>query len=319
MSRQQRSAHSAPATRRLLLGAAVVGAALAVAGCGRSGPPAVRSSGPGPRFVVVAAENFWGDLASQLAGSRASVSSIIVNPAADPHSYQPSAADARRMAGANMAIVNGLGYDEWAEQLLRSSPSSARVVLDVGKRLGRGAGSNPHRWYYPGDVRAVIAAIVAGYDRLDPADAPYFAARRAKLETRGLARYDALRREIRARYAGVPVGYSESIFRGLGEDLGLKLITPAGFVRAVSEGTDVSAADKQTVDDQVRRRQIAVWVANSQNITPDVKRVDELARSAGVPVAAITETLAPAGESFQGWQVAQLERLAAALHEGTGR
>ncbi len=75
-------------------------------------------------------------------------------------------------------------------------------------------------------MRAAIAAIVAGYDRLDPADAPYFAAQRARLETQGFARYDALRREIRARYAGVPVGYSESIFQGLGEDLGLKLATP---------------------------------------------------------------------------------------------
>ncbi len=171
--------------RRLLPGVACLIAAIAVAGCGRSGPPPVGASASGPRFVVLAAENFWGNLAAQLAGSKASVSSIIVNPAADPHSYQPSTVDGRRIAGANMVIVNGLGYDEWAEQLLRASPSSARVVLNVGDRLGLPAGSNPHRWYFPGDVRAVIAAIVAGYDRLDPADASYFAAQRTQLETHG--------------------------------------------------------------------------------------------------------------------------------------
>jgi zinc/manganese transport system substrate-binding protein len=304
---------------RLLLAATILAAALAVAGCGRTGPPPVRASASGPRFVVLAAENFWGNLAAQLAGSRASVSSIIVNPAADPHSYQPSTGDGRRIAGANMVIVNGLRYDEWAEQLLRASPSASRVVLDVGERLGLFSGSNPHRWYYPADVRTVIAAIVAGYDRLDPSDASYFAARRAQLETHGLARYDALRREIRARYAGVPVGYSESIFQGLGEDLGLKLLTPSSFARAVAEGTDVTAADKQAVDEQARKRQIAVWVFNSQNVTPDVRRVNELARGAGIPVATVTETLSPANESFQAWQTAQLERLAAALHEATGR
>jgi zinc/manganese transport system substrate-binding protein len=294
-------------------------AAIVAAGCGRSGPPPVGASASGPRFVVVAAENFWGNLASQLAGEKASVSSIIVNPAADPHSYQPSTADGRRIASANMVIVNGLGYDEWAEQLLNASPSSARVVLDVGKRLGLPAGSNPHRWYFPADVHDVIGAIVAGYDRLDPADASYFAARRTQLETQGLARYDALRREIRARYAGVPVGYSESIFQGLGEDLGLKLLTPPSFARAVAEGTDVTVADKQAVDEQARKHRIAVWVFNSQNVTPDVQRVNELAREAGVPIATVTETLSPASESFQGWQTAQLQRLAAALHEATGR
>jgi zinc/manganese transport system substrate-binding protein len=293
--------------------------ALAAAGCGRSGPPAVRTAGDGPRFVVLAAENFWGSLATQLAGSRASVRSIIVNPGTDPHSYQPSTGDAREIANANMVIVNGLGYDEWAEQLLRASPSSSRVVLDVGDTLRLPAGSNPHRWYYPRDVRAVIGSIVAGYDRLDPADAAYFAAQRRRLETEGLARYDALRAEIRARYQGVPVGYSESIFQGLGEDLGLKLMTPPSFARAVSEGTDVNAADKQAVDEQARKRQIAVWVFNSQNVTPDVQRVNELARSAGVPIATVTETLSPAGDSFEAWQSAQLERLAAALHAGTGR
>jgi zinc/manganese transport system substrate-binding protein len=269
--------------------------------------------------VVVAAENFWGDLASQLAGERASVSSIVVNPAADPHSYQPSTADARRVAGANVVILNGLGYDEWVSQLLRASPSSSRRVLNVGRMLQLPAGSNPHRWYYPTDVRAAISAIVAQYDFLDPADASYFAARRAELETEGLKRYDALRREIRSRYAGVPVGYGESIFQGLGEDLGLELTTPASFARAVSEGTDVTASDKQTVDEQVRKREIAVWVFNSQNVTPDVQRVNELARRAHIPIATVTETLSPAGQSFQGWQTAQLERLAAALHEATGR
>ena len=154
----------------------------------------------------------------------------------------------------------------------------------------------------------MIDAIVAGYDRLDPADASYFAARRDALEAQGFARYDELRREIRARYAGVPVGYSESVFEGLGEDLGLTLMTPRSFARAVAEGTDVTAADKQAVDAQARDREIAVWVFNSQNVTPDVQRVNELARTRRDPVATVTETLAPAGASFQSWQTDQLQK-----------
>jgi zinc/manganese transport system substrate-binding protein len=311
----------AAALRPLALLAAL---ALALSACDRSGPAPVGSAsisagGSHPRFIVVAAENFWGSLAAQLAGDRALVSSIVSDPEADPHSYQPNAQDARMIAGANMVIVNGVGYDEWARQLVRASPSSERVVLDVGSRLSLAAGSNPHRWYFPGDVAAVIDAIVADYDRLDPADAPYFARRMAQLQHIGLARYGQLRAQIRARYAGVPVGYSESLFQGLGEDLGLRLLTPYSFTKAIAEGTDVTARDKEAVDSQVREHRIRVWVFNSQNVTPDVQRVDELARRAHIPIATLTETLAPVGDTFEQWQVAQLEGLERALHAATGR
>jgi len=301
----------------LLVAAAALGAGLLLAGCGRSGSP-TRAGGPG-RFEVVAAENFWGSIAAQLAGEKANVTSIVVNPATDPHSYEPTAADARTMAGAQMIIVNGLGYDTWAARLLQASPSSGRVVLDVGSALGLADGANPHQWYSPSSVRLLVERIVADYDRLDPSAASYFARRKQAFLTGGLARYDALRRQIRARYAGTSVGYSESIFRPLGEDLGLKLLTPYSFAKAIAEGDDVTAGDKQTVDDQARKRLIKIWVFNSQNVTPDVQRVNELARERRIPIATVTETLSPAGDSFQRWQVAELEGLARALHEATRR
>ena len=291
-----------------------------LAGCGRSGPAAVGSAGTGkPSFTVVAAEDFWGSIATQVAGERASVRSVIADPNTDPHSYQPGAGAARAIAAANMVIVNGAGYDAWAQQLLQASPASGRVVLDVAKLLHLPAGANPHRWYFPGDVHAVVAALAGDYARLDPADASYFAARARSFENVGLARYDQLRREIRTRYAGVPVGYSESIFEGLGEDLGLRLLTPYSFAKAIAEGTDVTAQDKQAVDAQARGHRIKVWVYNSQNVTPDVRRVNQIVAARGIPVATITETLSPAGASFQQWQDRQLEGLLRALRLGTGR
>jgi len=247
------------------------------------------------------------------------VRSIITNPDTDPHSYEPTARDARTMAGARLAIVNGVGYDEWASKLLAASPGEGRVVLNVGDLLGLKDGDNPHRWYFPSDVFAVVDAIVADYDRLDPAGTSYFARQKQDFLTRGLARYDELRREIRARYVGVPVGYSESIFQGLGEDLGLRLLTPYSFVKAIAEGTEVTAQDKRTVDAQAEGHRIAVWVFNSQNVTPDVQRVNELARAAQIPIATVTETLSPASDSFEQWQVAELEGLQRALHAATGR
>jgi zinc/manganese transport system substrate-binding protein len=168
-------------------------------------------------------------------------------------------------------------------------------------------------------VQRVIAQIVADYDRLDPDGAAYYAQRERTFETVDLAKYDQLRKEIRQRYAGTPVGYSESIFRPLGEDLGLRLMTPYSFAKAVAEGTDVTAEDKEAVDHQAEDRQIEVWVFNSQNVTPDVQRVNELAKAKGIPIATVTETLDPAGDTFEQWQVAELEGLMRALHKATGR
>ena len=117
----------------------------------------------------------------------------------------------------------------------------------------------------------------------------------------------------------MPVGYSESIFQPLGEDLGLKLLTPYSFTKAIAEGTDVTAQDKQTVDMQAHDRLIKVWIFNSQNVTPDVQRVNQIAREQQIPIATVTETLSPASDSFEQWQVAELEGLLRALRRATGR
>jgi zinc/manganese transport system substrate-binding protein len=302
---------------RIALTLLLVLGAVGMAGCDKSDPAG--NTGTGGRLRVVAAENFWGSIAAQLGGDRVDVSSIIVNPSTDPHSYEPSARDARTIAGAQLAIVNGIGYDNWAPKLLAASPLAGREVLNVGQLLGLKEGDNPHQWYSPASVQRVISRIVADYDRLDPAGAAYYAQRERTFEAVDLASYDQLRKQIRKRYAGTPVGYSESIFRPLGEDLGLRLLTPYSFAKAVAEGTDVTAEDKRTVDRQAEDRQIEMWVFNSQNVTPDVERVNELAKVAGIPIATVTETLDPASDTFEQWQVAELEGLLKALEAARGR
>jgi zinc/manganese transport system substrate-binding protein len=300
-----------------LLSWALAGSGLLLAGCaGSTASPAVSSAG---KLPVVAAENFWGSIAGQLGGGKVAVSSIIVNPNTDPHSYEASASDGAAIARSRMVIVNGIGYDSWASKLIAANPASGRVVLDAGKLLGLSEGDNPHQWYSPPSVQRMIAQIVLDYERLDPKDASYFEQRRALFQARELAEYDRLRGAIRARYAGLPVGYSESLFQPLGEDLGLRLLTPYSFAKAIAEGVDVSAADKQTVGRQAEERSIKVWVYNSQNATPDVQRVNQLARAAHIPITTITETLSPRSDTFEQWQAAQLASLRAALQRATGR
>ena len=287
------------------------------AGCGGQS----KSSAGAPTGVlhVVAAENFWGSIASQLGGNRVQVNSVITNPATDPHDYEPTAADARTIAGARMVVVNGIGYDAWADKLIAANPISGRIVLNVGDLVGIKPGGNPHRWYSPPDVQLMIDSIVRDYDKLDPEDSGYFAQQKTRLETKGLAQYKQLIATIRHKYSGVPVGASESMFAPLAQALGLKVLTPPTFLKAISEGTEPTAGDKTTIDRQIGQKQIKVWVFNSQNSTPDVKRITDAARKRGIPVATITETLVPASASFQDWQSRQLQALAAALAQATGR
>jgi zinc/manganese transport system substrate-binding protein len=273
----------------------------------------------GGTLQVVAAENFWGSIAAQLGGDRVHVTSVITSPATDPHDYEPTPADARTMAGARFAIVNGVGYDPWASKLIAANPVSGRVVLTVGDLVGIKPGGNPHRWYSPSDVQKVIGAIVRSYTTLDPKDAAYFKQQEARFQTRGLAQYKRLIATINRKYHGVSVGASESIFAPLAQALGLKLVTPPSFLKAISEGAEPTVADKTTIDRQIASKQIKLWVFNSQNSTPDVARLTSAARKKGIAVATITETLTPASASFEAWQSRQLGAIAAALAKATGR
>ncbi len=300
--------------RRVIVLLGIV-AALGAAGCG-----AVANGEPGSGTVrVVAAENFWGSIASQLGGDRATADSIITNPNEDPHSYEPTASDARQLASAQLVIDNGVGYDPWAAKLLSANPESRRTVLTVGDLFGLKEGDNPHRWYDPANVEAVANAITADLKKLDPTHASYYDQRHAEFENQGLATYHRLIADIKARYSGTPVGASESIFALQAPALGLNLATPYSFLKAISEGTEVSAQDTLTVQRQLSDHEVKVWIYNSQNATPEIQRLNALARSKHIPIATITETLSPANASFEQWQVAQLQRIAQALHQATGR
>lgn len=308
------------ARTRAAVGGALAAALAAGTGACSTTAPASTPRAAGRTVPVAAAENFWGSLAAQLGGSHAQVTSIIDNPATDPHDYEPTAADARTVAGARLTIVNGIGYDTWADRLVSANPGGDRTELDVGDVVGVGPGGNPHRWYSPGNVHEVVERITAAYERLDPADKAYFAGRKNTFETTTLARYDQLVSRIRSRWAGTPIGASESIVGPLAQGLGLVVRTPRSFLDAISEGSDPTAQDKTTIDRQIRTRQIRIYVYNSQNSTPDVRRQVEEATAAHIPVTTVTETLTPAGATFQAWQVRQLEGIERALDDsGKGR
>ena len=266
---------------------------------------------------VVAAENFWGSIAAQIAGDEADVASVITNPDADPHDYEPTADDARAIASAQLVIENGIGYDTWAQKLL-DAESSAATVLDVGKLVGVTAGGNPHQWYSRASVEKFIDRVTEDLQRLDPPHRSDYERNAREYRSKGLAEYTALISQIKSRYGGTQIGASESIVALWAETLGLKMVTPEAFVDAVAEGNEPTAADKAIVDAQIHERQIKVFVFNSQNSTPDVQRLVDAARAERIPVTTVTETLTPAKATFQEWQVGELRALLGALQKASG-
>jgi zinc/manganese transport system substrate-binding protein len=281
---------------------------LAASGCGGS-----TSAAPSGPIKVVAGQNFWGSIATQLGGTEASVQSVVSDPNADPHEYESNTNDARAFADANLVILNGAGYDNWANKLLAANPSSHRTLLIAADLLGKKAGDNPHFWYNPDYVTGMADQITADYKSIDPADSAYFDQQRAAF-TAALRPYTQRLAEIKAKFSGVSVGATESIFVYIATYLGLNLISPPEFMNAVAEGNDPPAAAVITFQNQITSKQVKVLVYNVQTATAVTTNVKHLAALANIPVVGVSETLQPESASFQDWQLSQLITLQNALN-----
>lgn len=266
---------------------------------------------PLPRIPVVAAENFYGDVAEQLGGDRVSVTSIISDPNVDPHAYETNAKDAAAVADARLVVQNGVGYDAFIDHLLAASPNPRRMVIVVAALTGHKEGDNAHLWYAPSTIPRVALAITSALSHTDPSNRSFYQARHQVFEDslRPLVRAVA---QIRGRYAGAPIAATEPVFEYMSQALGLRILTPQAFQKAIEEGVDPSAAALAQMEDQLRKRQVRVLVYNTQTVSSITRRVRQLADQAGIPVVGVSET-EPPGKSFQQWMVGQLENLVAAL------
>lgn len=292
-----------------------------VAGCSKAGPSATGAGAgdsPATTLNIVAGENFWGSIVSQLAGKAGKVTSIVSDPNADPHDYQTSAAAARVFGHADYVVLNGAGYDSWADQLLSANPSSKRKVFTVAALLGRKEGDNPHFWYGPDYVTATVDQVEKDLKSLDPADATYFDAQRHSLD-QAFAPYLARLAEIKSQFSGTPVASTESIVVYLAQYLGLNVVSPPEFMNAVSEGNDPPAPSVATFQNQLEGRQARVLVYNEQTATNVTTNLKHLATQAGIPVVGMTETIQPPGATYEQWFEGQLEQLQNALGSGAPR
>jgi zinc/manganese transport system substrate-binding protein len=261
---------------------------------------------------VVATENFWGDIAAQIGGPHARVRSLISDPAADPHLYDSNAGGAAAVADASVVIENGLGYDDFVNDLL-SATSGHKHVVNASTVMGiSGDDANPHVWYALENVPKVAQAIADALTAADPGDRAFFAARVDTFNTSLRPALDALH-EIRATYASAPVAYTERVPGYLVQEAGLSDRTPPGFARAIEDGNEPNARDTEAMNDLVRSRGVKVLLYNTQATSPVTKAVRDLAREEGVSVVGVTETMPEHAASYQAWMLDQIRALRAAL------
>jgi ABC-type Zn uptake system ZnuABC Zn-binding protein ZnuA len=210
-----------------------VGAALAslvlVAGCNGSAasPSPSESTGAAADYTVIATTSVFADLAQLALGDNVTIETII--PAGvDVHTFEPSPADAQKLAGADLIVMNGLGLDEWALSLLEAAGKSEEDVLELaegidesnawvylegeehdeeegeehseeeGEEHGHG-GTDPHIWLDPKGAAIYVDRIAARV----AAELPERAAEIESARDAGLAEIAALDEELRVGFAAI--------------------------------------------------------------------------------------------------------------------
>ena len=259
---------------------------------------------------VVAAENFYGDIAQQIGGPTVKVTSILSNPDTDPHLFEASPSVARSLSDAQIVIYNGIDYDPWMADLLDASKAPDRKSIVVADLIGKKSGDNPHVWYDPATMVALARAMKDALVAADPAN-------QAEYEKRLTAFEDSLKPvqdkigELKKRSAGGPVTATEPVFGYMFDALGM-VVRNEPFQLAVMNDTEPSPSQIAAFEDDLKAGKVKLLVYNSQASDPLAERMLKLARAVKIPVVGATET-EPPGSTYQAWMTKELVAVDKAL------
>lgn len=261
--------------------------------------------------TVIAAENFYGDLASQIGGDKINVVSIVSDPNADPHEFESSSKNAIDYANARLVIENGLGYDSWSDHLLSANPSSTREVINSGDLLGLKNGDNPHVWYDLSYVKIISKEIYIKLSKVDPSNMKYYEINYLKLANQ-LDILIAKENNISLKHPGAKVSSTESVFYYFAKSMNINVISPMEFMQAVSEGNDPPANTVAEFSDQLNNKIPSILIYNLQTETPITQSMKKIAEKNNIKVIGITETM-PANSTYEKWINDELDAIDGAL------
>ncbi|GGF19669.1 metal ABC transporter solute-binding protein, Zn/Mn family [Subtercola lobariae] len=299
---------------------ALVALSASLAGCSAAAPTAAGSSaqtnsGAAP-IQIVASINVYGDIAAQIGGSEVSVTSIIDDPDKDPHDYQADAQNQLALSKAQIVIENGGGYDDFVGAMLSSAKNTEATVLNAADISGfdqnpASGEFNEHLWYDMPTVSKVVEQLSTALTAANPASAATFAANAASFQAK-LTTIEAAEAAAKTVAAGAGAAITEPVPLYMLTAMGLTNKTPDAFSKAIEDGTDAAPTVLAETLSLFSSHAVAVLAYNSQTPGPQTDAVLNAAKSAGVAVVPVTETL-PAGDDFIRWMTANVTAIAAAV------
>jgi len=283
---------------------AIVAAALAAA---LSFVAPAHAAGP---IRIVAAENFYAEVASAVGGSHVAVTAILSNPDEDPHLFETSPTTARDIADADIVIYNGADYDPWMEKLLSASPKADRTAIIAATVTHHKSGDNPHLWYEPATLPMVADFLAVELEKRDPANAADYEANVTKFDTSTQPIADKVV-AIRQAHPGIVVIATEPVFGYMADALGFKMLN-GDFQLAMMNDTEPSPKQVADFEQSLKSKTAKILFYNSQVTDDTTTRLKALAEANGVKVIGVTET-EPAGKTIPDWFLGQLAEIEDAL------
>jgi zinc/manganese transport system substrate-binding protein len=288
--------------------AALALVALVLAGCGTS----VGASSPGV-INAIGAESQYANVISQIGGNYVHASSILNNPNTDPHSFESSPSVAREVAGAELIVQNGLGYDDFMSKIESATSGSSRHLLVVQHLLKLpNSTPNPHLWYDPTTMPVVAQAIATELSNIQPKDAGYFVANLKKFDASLTPWFDAIA-AFKARYNNTPVATTEPVADYLLQAMGADNLTPFTFQADIMNGTDPTPQDISLESSLFGKHQVKVFCYNQQVVDALTSSIRQNAKNHGVPVVGVYETMPVPGYNYQSWMLAETQAIQKAV------
>ncbi len=263
---------------------------------------------------IVAVTDVYGSIASAVAGSHATVTSIINSPSQDPHEFEASARNQLALSRADIVITNGGGYDDFMDTLLagaRNPDAKILSAVDLSPRSGADIEANEHVWYDLDTVEEVATALAETLAIVDPPHASDYRDNAAHF-TESLAGLRQRAETIAAAHAGESVLVTEPVPLYLLEAAGLSNITPVAFSTAIEDGQGVSPVVMKNVLDLLATGDIALLVYNEQTEGPETAQLVLAAEKYGIAAIPVTETL-PEGVDYLSWMDDTLTAIESAL------
>ncbi|HEV3270669.1 MAG TPA: zinc ABC transporter substrate-binding protein [Candidatus Methylacidiphilales bacterium] len=260
---------------------------------------------------IVAAENFYGGVAEQIAGSGTAVKSILTNPNQDPHEFTTNAETAKSVADADIVIYSGISYDPWMDKLLATRGKPDRVVIDVADLIGAKDGDNPHIWYDPKTMPGLGAKLVEVLGKMHPDQAGAYQKRLDDFNASMKPELEKIA-AMKAASAGLEVTATEPVFGYMAEALGFKMLN-YDFQIKIMNDAEPTADETAAFEKSLTSHTAKILFYNSQVTDPTTDRIQKLAKGSGIPVVGVTETQPPDQKSYVDWMMHELDGVQAAL------